>query len=81
MTDFERVPVTEPLPAYASSSEKTGDGRWANVGRSTRKAAEMMNRQAKAAGEYSASQVRAKPVRSLAIAVGAGMILGALLFA
>jgi ElaB/YqjD/DUF883 family membrane-anchored ribosome-binding protein len=50
------------------------------VSRRARGAADLANRQAKAAGAYSATQVRAKPLRSVALAVGAGIVLGALIF-
>ena len=53
---------------------------WGNMAEGTRKAAAVVNQRAKVAGEYSASQIRSKPIRAVAVALGAGMVLGALLF-
>ena len=53
---------------------------WGKVAKGTRDAAAVVNQQAKVAGEYSASQIRAHPLRSVGVALGAGLVLGALLF-
>lgn len=47
--------------------------------RATREAAETAGRQARSAAAYSTGRIRAFPVASAAIALGAGFLLGALL--
>jgi ElaB/YqjD/DUF883 family membrane-anchored ribosome-binding protein len=43
------------------------------------KARELVGKRAKEAGDYSSAQIRAHPLRSVAVALGAGLVLGALL--
>jgi hypothetical protein len=77
---------SEAPAAIATKAAAAGEAaplqrvRWTEAAKVTRKTAAAVGRQTEAAGSYSAAKIRAKPLLSTAIALGTGLLIGALLF-
>jgi ElaB/YqjD/DUF883 family membrane-anchored ribosome-binding protein len=83
MTDLDqdtaapRATAAEDAETSTAAAERPS---WGKVAKTTRDAAALVNQRTKAAGELSAAQIRARPLRAVGVALGAGLVLGALLF-
>jgi ElaB/YqjD/DUF883 family membrane-anchored ribosome-binding protein len=82
MTDVQ----PEPTTSEATAAEKTAPAAvgperrtWNGVTQNAGKAAALVKERSKVAGDYSSAHIRAHPLRSVAVALGAGLVLGALL--
>jgi hypothetical protein len=83
MTDVQPEPAApeatgpeQSTPATTLAPERR---TWSGVTENAGKARELVGKRAKEAGDYSSAQIRAHPLRSVAVALGAGLVLGALL--
>jgi ElaB/YqjD/DUF883 family membrane-anchored ribosome-binding protein len=72
MADVAQDPAPEATPEAAPEAVRDRKER-------ARQALTVINARARKAGDYSTAHIRAHPVRSVGVALGAGLLLGALL--